>query len=158
MLARGIEITRLVVLTNGSGISVGLRGVGRHGRGLRGNAGTNGAAIGDVGQRPRIGYDASHGTGGGGERRGEERSPALSLPSLEVAVRGADAVLAGLALIAVHGDAHRAARLAPLGAGRAEDLVEALALGLSLDLLRSGDDENPKALRHLPPAQDRGRE
>src|SRR5664279_634838 len=120
MLARGIEITRLVVLTNGSGMSERL-----HGRGLRGDAETDGAAIGDVGQRPRIGYDAGHGTGGGGERRGEERSSALALPSLEVAVRGADAVLAGLELIAVHGDAHRAARFAPLGAGRAEDLVEA---------------------------------
>ena len=33
------------------------------------------------------------------------------------------AVLAGLELVAVHGDAHRAAGLAPLGAGRAEDVA-----------------------------------
>src|SRR5664280_2625160 len=101
MLARGMEITRLVFLTNGSGMSERL-----HGRRLRGDIGTegaaiggaetDGAAIGDIGQRPRIGYDAGHGTRGGGERRGEERSSALALPSLEVAVRGADAVLAGL--------------------------------------------------------------
>ena len=36
----------------------------------------------------------------------------------------------GLELVAVHGDAHRAARLAPLGAGVAEDAVEPLGLGL----------------------------
>src|SRR5664279_5686786 len=118
MLARGIEITRLVVLTNGSGMSVGL-----HGRELRG----------DVGQRSRSGYDAGHGTRGGGERRGEERSSALALPSLEVAVRGADAVLAGLELIAVHGDAHRTTGLAPLGSGRGEDSVEAFAFGLGFE-------------------------
>src|SRR5664279_1927238 len=162
MLARGIEITRLVVLTNGSGMSERL-----HGRGLRGDAetdgaaigdvGTDGAAIGGVGQRPRIGYDAGHGTGGGGERRGEERSPTLALPSLEVAVRGADAVLAGLELIAVHGDAHRAARLTPLGAGRTEDLVEALALGLLLDLLASGNDQDAEPGGNVAAAQYRSR-
>ena len=43
----------------------------------------------------------------------------------------------GRQLVAVHRDAHRAARLAPLGAGRPEDLVEALALGLGLHLLRA---------------------
>src|ERR1035437_576060 len=130
MFARGIEITRLVVLTKGSGMSVGL-----HGRVLRGG-----------GQSSRIGHHAGDGARGSSQRRGEERSPALALAPLEVAVRGADAVLAGLELVAVHGDAHRAAGLAPLRAGRREDRVEALALGLSLDLLRSGDDEHAQAV------------
>jgi hypothetical protein len=39
-----------------------------------------------------------------------------------------NAVLAGLQLVAVHGDAHGAAGLAPFGAGGHEDLVEALRL------------------------------
>src|ERR1035437_8376782 len=146
MLARGIEITRLVVLTNGSGMSVG-----RHGRRLR-----SGARPGDAGERARIGYDAGDGTGGVGERRGEERSPALALAPLEVAVRGADAVLAGLELVAVHGDAHRAARLAPLGAGRLEDRVEAFALGLTLDLLAARDDKHAQPGGNAATAQDRG--
>src|ERR1035437_4458120 len=141
MFARGIEITRLVVLTKGSGMSVGL-----HGRVLRGG-----------GQSSRIGHHAGDGARGSSQRRGEERSPALALAPLEVAVRGADAVLAGLQLIAVHGNAHRAAGLAPLGAGRAEDLIEALALSLLLNLLRSWDHEHSQPVRYLPPAQNRGR-
>src|SRR5450759_3671955 len=105
MLARGIGITRLVVLTNGSGMSVGL-----HGRGLRGCGKAGYAAeAGQAGQSSRIADDAGDCAGGGGERRGEERTPALTLPPLEVAIRGAYAVLAGLELSAVHGDAHRAA-------------------------------------------------
>src|ERR1700690_2419522 len=140
MLARGIEMTRLVVLTNGSGMSVGL-----HGRGLGG------------GESSWIGDDPGYGARGGRERRGEERPTALALASFEVAVRGADAVLPGLELVAVHGDAHRAARLAPLGAGRLEDFVEAFALGLLLDLLAAGDDQDSETGRDVPAPQDRRR-
>src|SRR5687767_8886308 len=82
----------------------------------------------------------------GGQRRGEERAPALALAALEVPVRGADRVLARGQLIAVHRDAHRAAGLAPLGAGRLEDRVETLALGLPLHLVGSGDDHHPDAV------------
>ena len=46
-------------------------------------------------------------------------------------------VLPGRELVAVHGDAHRAAGLAPLGARVAEDAVEPLGLGLPLDRLRA---------------------
>src|SRR3989304_3604746 len=53
--------------------------------------------------------------------------PALALAALEVAVARRDGVLAGAELVAVHRDAHRAAGLAPLGPGGAEDLVEPLA-------------------------------
>src|SRR5664280_760599 len=139
MLERGMAITRLVVLLNGSGMSVGLRSRGHyHAR--------NGS---------RIGYDAGERTRGGGERRGEERSAALALAPLEVAVRGADAVLPGFELVAVHGDAHRTAGLAPLGAGSLEDFAEAFALGLSLHLLRSRDDQDAQPFGHMVAAHDR---
>ena len=93
--------------------------------------------------------------GGGGQRRGEERPPALALAALEVAVRGRDRVLAGRQLVAVHGDAHRAAGLAPFGAGRPEDVGEALVLGLLLHLLAARHDHHPDAVGDLPVAQDR---
>src|SRR5271157_2849332 len=114
MFERGMAMTRLVVLTKGSGMSV-APGLARGG-----------------GERPRIGDDAGDSAGGRREGRGQEGPAAFALPSLEVAVRGADAVLAGLELVAVHGNAHRTARLAPLRSGRLEDLPEPLALGLAL--------------------------
>ena len=42
--------------------------------------------------------------------------------------------------VGVHAQAHRAAGLAPVEAGAAEDLVEALGLGLGLHLLRARHD------------------
>src|SRR5207244_7520566 len=101
----------------------------------------------DARQRPGIGYDAVDRRNGGGQRRGEERATALALAPLEVAVRRADRVLARRELVAVHRDAHRAAGLAPLGAGRLEDLAEAFALRLALHLVGTGDDHHPDACR-----------
>ena len=75
-------------------------------------------------------------------RRREGASPS-PWPPLEVAVARAHGVLAGAELVAVHRDAHRASRLAPLGAGLAEDGVEPLGLGLPLHALRAGHDERP---------------
>src|SRR5690349_2349465 len=63
------------------------------------------------------------------EWAGQERAPARPLPPLEVPVAGADRVLPGLELVAVHRDAHGAAGLAPVGAGLAEHAVQALGLG-----------------------------
>src|SRR6185503_19591972 len=63
-----------------------------------------------------------------------------ALPADEVAVGGRGDALAEHADIAVDADAHRAARLAPVEAGLAEDLVEALGLGLLLDQARAGHD------------------
>ena len=61
----------------------------------------------------------------------------------------------GLAQVAVHAHAHRAARLAPLEAGRREDPVEPLGLGGALDQARArhheGGDHRAATLR------DRGR-
>ena len=47
--------------------------------------------------------------------------------------------------VAVHAEAHGAAGLAPLGAGRRENLGEPGRLGLALDLLRAGHDEQVHA-------------
>src|SRR6185295_6872036 len=79
----------------------------------------------------------------------QERSTALALTALEVAVRGAHGVLPWRQLVAVHGDAHRAAGLAPVAARRAEDVVEALALRLALHFVRAGHHHQPDAIRNL---------
>ena len=68
-----------------------------------------------------IGDDAGDGGGGGGEWTREQRASTAPLTSLEVAIARRDGELAGLELIAVHRDAHRAAGLAPLGARLLED-------------------------------------
>ena len=49
----------------------------------------------------------------------------------------------------VHGEAHRAARLAPFEAGGEEDLVEALGLGLLLHQARARHDHGVDALVHV---------
>src|SRR5690606_40751395 len=62
-----------------------------------------------------------------GHGRGDEvGAAALALPPLEVAVGGRGAALARLEGVRVHAEAHGAAGGPPLGAGRLEDLVEAL--------------------------------
>src|ERR1041384_4818138 len=96
-----------------------------------------------------VGDPAGDGRRRGGERRCQERAAAAALATLAVAVAGRDGVLAGLEAIAVHRDAHRAARVAPLGAGVAEHAVEALALGLALDRLGARHDERADAAGDL---------
>ena len=66
------------------------------------------------------------GRGDGG--RHQVGASAAALASLEVAVRGGGAALAGGELVGVHGQAHGAARLAPVEPCGAEHLVEALGL------------------------------
>ena len=100
-------------------------------------------------QRPHVGDLAGDGGRGGRQRRDQERAAALALPSFEVAVAGADGVLAGLELIAVHGDAHRAAGFAPLGAGVAEDVVETFRLRLRSS--RPASRARPASARRAPP-------
>src|SRR5579883_2365025 len=94
---------------------------------------------------PHVSNNAGDGAGGGGQRGGEEGTASLTLASFEVAVAGGDAVFAGLELIAVHGDAHGAARLAPVATGGAEDPVEAFGFGLALDFHGAGDDHDADA-------------
>src|SRR3954447_13138862 len=79
--------------------------------------------------------------GRGGHLRGDQvRAPAPALPALEVAVRGRGAALARGEDVGVHAQAHGAARAAPVEAGRAEALVEALRLGLPAHLLGARHD------------------
>ena len=63
----------------------------------------------------------------------------------------------GVQLVAVHRDAHRAAGLAPLGAGRLEDLGQALRLGLALHLVAAGDDHQADAVGDVPALERRRR-
>src|SRR5512146_2606321 len=91
--------------------------------------------------------DETAGHGGGRRHRPADqvRAHAAALAADEVAIRGRGDALARRAGVAVDADAHRAARLAPVEAGLAEDLVEALRLGLLLD--EPGARDHPG--RHL---------
>jgi hypothetical protein len=63
--------------------------------------------------------------------------------AFKVTVAGADGVLPGLELVAVHGDAHRAAGFAPFCAGLLEDFVSSpSASAWRLDLLRTGNNHH----------------
>src|SRR5579862_1587296 len=73
-----------------------------------------------------IGDAAAHRAGGRGERTCEQRACPGPLAALEIAVTGADGVLAARHEIAVHAQTHGAAGLAPLGAGGEEHLVQPL--------------------------------
>src|ERR687889_1196725 len=73
----------------------------------------------------------------------------LALPAFEVAVRRRCTSLAGLQLVGVHPQTHRATGATPLRAGLLEHHVEALLLGLEPDPHGSRYDEQPGALVHL---------
>src|SRR5215218_5766540 len=76
----------------------------------------------------------------GHRRAGEMGARTGALPADEVAVGRRDAALPRRHALAVGGDAHRAARLAPFEAGVLEDAVEPLGLGLALHALRARHD------------------
>ena len=78
--------------------------------------------------------------------RDEVGPAAAALAALEVPVRRRRAALSRRQDVGVHAEAHRAARLAPLEAGREEDLVEPLVFGLFLHAARAGHDERAHAL------------
>src|SRR5207248_4493640 len=71
-------------------------------------------------QLARIGDPAAHRAGRGGEGAREEGACAASLAAFEIAIAGAHAVLAAPDHIAVHAEAHGAARVAPPRAPLAE--------------------------------------
>src|SRR5258705_13645936 len=73
-------------------------------------------------------------------RRHQMRAAFIALAALEIAVRGRGAALAGLEFVGIHGEAHRAAGLAPVEAGPDEYLVQALGLGLLLHQAGAGDN------------------
>src|SRR5215472_15483954 len=96
---------------------------------------------------------------GGGRRHGwrhEVGAPAGALAPLEVAVAGRRRALARSQDVAVHAQAHRAARRAPLEAGVGEGPVQALGLGLGLDPGQAGHDQGPDAGADLAAAGDLG--
>src|SRR5262249_7640498 len=88
------------------------------------------------------------------ERGREEGAATPALTTLEVSVARAHGVLSRLDLIAVHGDAHRAAGFTPLGARFAEDAVGPFCLRLTLDGLRPGYDERSHAGRNAAALED----
>src|SRR5215211_3162261 len=95
---------------------------------------------------------------GGGHLGGDEvRAAAAALAALEVAVRRRGAALARREDVGVHPEAHRAAGAAPVEAGGAEDLVQALPLGLDGDLLGAGHDHRVDAARDPAALDDLGR-
>src|SRR5215470_19158637 len=73
----------------------------------------------------RIGDPAAHRTRCGGERAREQRARAAPLAAFEIAVARAHAVLPARHHVAVHAEAHRAARFPPLGSGGEKDAIEA---------------------------------
>src|SRR6266849_11144177 len=73
-------------------------------------------------------------------RRHQMRAAFIALAALEITVRGRGAAFAGLELVGIHGEAHRAAGLAPVEAGLDEYLVQALGLGLLLHQAGAGYD------------------
>src|SRR5216110_2639899 len=80
------------------------------------------------------------------------------LPALEIPVAGRGATLAGAEDVRVHPEAHRAAGIAPLEAGLAEDRIQSLGLGLPLDAHRSGHDHGPYLRMHCLAAHHRRRQ
>src|SRR5690606_9906679 len=101
-------------------------------------------------QLPCVG-DLAGDRGGGDHRRAHEQgaSGGRALPSLEVAVGARGAQLAPLELVGVHRQAHGAAGLAELEAGRREELVVAALDRRLLHLVGAGDHDGPHALLDL---------
>src|SRR5438067_9147602 len=97
----------------------------------------------------------------GGRRhwRADEVGPAPTpLPALEIPVAGRGAPLARAEDVGIHAEAHRAASIAPLEAGLAEDRIQSLGLGLPLDAHRSGHDHGPDFRMHRMAAYYRRRQ
>src|SRR5436309_14618361 len=73
-------------------------------------------------------------------RADQVRSCSSPLAAFEIPVRCGCHSLSWCGYVGVHAQAHRAAGRAPVEACCAEDLVQALGLGLGLHLLGAGDD------------------
>src|SRR6185437_9224912 len=138
LLARPAEITRRDDLV---GVDVGL--VDRYGDSGEFDERFHGKLL--TQHLAHVGETAGYGGGRRHRRTDEVRAHAAALAADEVAVRGRGDALARRAGVAVDADAHRAPRLAPVEARVAEDLVEALRLGLLLD--EPGTRDHPG--RHL---------
>src|SRR3954453_23348403 len=84
------------------------------------------------------------------------RASSATLATLEVAVAGAGRPFTLRQLVGVHGQAHAAPRLAPIGAGGAEHIVQSLRLGLLLPRMATRYDHHSWNGDGTP-AHDRGR-
>src|SRR5580704_16136181 len=94
----------------------------------------------DLLKLPHISDGALDRRGRGHRRAGEMGARAGALAADEVAVGGRHAALARWHPLAIGGDAHRAAGLAPFEAGLAEHAVESLGFGFALHPLRPRHD------------------
>src|SRR5512135_1316755 len=106
----------------------------------------------------RIGDASTHRGRRSGGGACEQGARAAALAAFEIAVAGAHAVLALRHGVAVHAEAHRAPRLAPLRTGIREHLGEAASLRLVLHLLRTRHHEHAYARRNLAPGEHLGRD
>ena len=90
----------------------------------------------------RIGDFSGNRGSGSRQGAGQQRPAAFALPAFKITVAGADGILPGFNLVAIHGDAHAAARFAPFGAGFLED---GPALRLPPVALPAANREQPDA-------------
>src|SRR5450830_401104 len=75
---------------------------------------------------------------GCGHRRADQMGATTrTLASLKIAIAGGGATLTWLQAISIHGQAHGAAWFAPFETSRLENLMQAFAFGLFLDLTRA---------------------
>src|SRR3974390_1345191 len=75
-------------------------------------------------QLARVGDPSAHRARRGRERAREQRAAARTLAALEIAIARAHGVFPARDRVAVHADAHRAARLAPVRARFDEDPMQ----------------------------------
>src|SRR5215472_12054254 len=113
-------------------------------RGARTLGGGPGLEVGGTGEV------AGHGGSRRDERRDEVGAAAFALSALEVAIRRGGAALARGQLVGVHAETHGTSGASPLGAGRGEDGVEALRLGLCAHPHRARHDEHPDPVGDAP--------
>src|SRR5271157_1283429 len=99
------------------------------------------------------GANVGDGAGDGRSRRTcgacEMRARTRSLPADEVAIGRRDRTFSGRNRLAIGGEAHRAARLAPVEAGLGEDLVEPFRNRFALDVFRARHDPGLHTRRHF---------
>jgi hypothetical protein len=108
-------------------------------------------------QRAGVGDHAGQCRSGSGKWGCQKRPSAWSLATFKITVACADGILARGKPIAVHGDTHRAARLAPFRTCVGKYPVQAFGFRLSLDGLRAWHDQNSDAICDAPTRHDKRR-
>src|SRR5712692_3946352 len=90
---------------------------------------------------PYIHKVSSYRGSSGHSRTHQVSTPTTTLSSFKVAVAGRGAAFAFRELVTIHSNAHAASRLAPVKSGLAEDIGDALFLGLAAHLHGAWDDD-----------------